>query len=81
MTNHEERRSDFKVREQVKNLLVVIRDFHATCHMVSVGQLEPSKAKAKAKSVEAKLNEMMKELLTRVAEIDAQADEDASDGA
>lgn len=71
MSSQEERRSDFTVREHVKSLLGLIREFHGTCHMVSVGQLEPSKAKAKAKIVEAKLSEMMTEILERIEEMEA----------
>ena len=77
MSNPEERRTDFAVREHVKSLLTLIRDFYTTCHMVSVGQLEPSKAKAKAKSVEAQLNDMMSEILTRLEEMEG---EDETDG-
>lgn len=55
----EERRSNLELRDQVQALLGLIREFHTTCHMVAVGQLEPSKAKAKAQTVERQLSEMM----------------------
>jgi gas vesicle protein len=54
-----ERRTNLELREQVKALLGLIREFYTTCHMVAVGQLEPSKAKAKAQTVERQLSEMM----------------------
>ena len=59
----EDRRSDTGVREQNQDLLALIREFYTTCHMVAVGQLEPSKAKAKAQVVEGKLNKMMASML------------------
>lgn len=63
-----DRRSDLTVREKIHELLVLIRDFYTTCHMVAVGQLEPSKAKAKAQVVERQLDEMMTEMLRRIEE-------------
>ena len=62
----QERRTDPGVREQIQQLLVLIREFYTTCHMVAVGQLEPSKAKAKAQDVERKLNMMMARMLERI---------------
>ena len=62
----EERRSDSGVREQIQTLLVLIREFYSTCHMVAVGQLEPAKAKAKAQEVEGKLNAMMLGMLEKL---------------
>ena len=59
----DERRSDGGLREKVQELLKLIREFYTTCHMVAVGQLEPSKAKAKAQVVERRLNLMMAEML------------------
>lgn len=59
----QERRSNFELREQVKSLLGLIREFYTTCHMVAVGQLEPSKAKAKAQTVERQLSEMMAKIV------------------
>ena len=64
----EDRRSDPVLRRQILELLGLIREFYTTCHMVAVGQLEPSKAKAKARSVEEKLRAMMSETLERLAE-------------
>lgn len=61
-----DRRNDLNVREQIHELLKLIREFYTTCHMVAVGQLEPSKAKAKAQVVERKLNDMMSHMLERV---------------
>jgi len=58
-----ERRTNDGVREKVAELLKLIREFYTTCHMVAVGQLEPSKAKAKAAVVERRLNQMMAEML------------------
>lgn len=75
MSNQEERRSDFTVREHVRTLLTLIREFYTTCHMVSVGQLEPAKAKAKAKSVEEQLTGMMNEILERLDEMESEDDE------
>ena len=69
---HEERRSNLELREQVKALLGLIREFYTTCHMVAVGQLEPSKAKAKAQTVERQLGEMMARI---VDSLDEGADE------
>ena len=40
--NGQERRSDRGVRQQIQELLVLIREFYNMCHMVAVGQLEPS---------------------------------------
>lgn len=77
--SQEERRSDFEVREHVRALLVLIRDFYTTCHMVSVGALEPSKAKAKAKSVEEQLSGMMAEMLERLEAMEAE-EQGGSDG-
>jgi len=62
-TSPEDRRSDTGVREQIQDLLSLIREFYTTCHMVAVGQLEPAKAKAKAQVVEGKLNAMMASML------------------
>lgn len=62
----EERRTDLDVREQIRQLLSLIREFYTTCHMVAVGQLEPSKAKAKAQDVEEKLNAMTARMLERI---------------
>ena len=59
----EDRRSNAGVRKQIHELLALIRDFYTTCHMVAVGQLEPSKAKAKAQVVEGQLNDMMASML------------------
>lgn len=61
-----DRRSDLTVRKQIQDLLTLIRDFYTTCHMVAVGQLEPSKAKAKAQTVERQLNAMMEHMLRQV---------------
>lgn len=61
-----DRRSDMTVRRQIQDLLDLIREFYTTCHMVAIGQLEPSKAKAKALVVETKLNEMTAQMLERV---------------
>lgn len=62
----EERRSDNTVRDGIHELLKLIREFYTTCHMVAVGQLEPSKAKAKAQVVERRLNTMMAEMLSKL---------------
>lgn len=59
----EERRTNPGLREQIQELLRLIREFYTTCHMVAVGQLEASKAKAKAQVVERRLNLMMAEML------------------
>lgn len=67
----EDRRSDLAVRRHIRQLLELIRDFYSTCHMVAVGQLSPAKAKARARDVEEKLNEIMKDMLDRVAEAEA----------
>ena len=61
-----ERRADDTIRDQIQELLKLIREFYTTCHMVAVGQLEPSKAKAKAQVVERKLNAMMAHMLDKV---------------
>lgn len=61
-----ERRADNSIREQIQELLKLIREFYTTCHMVAVGQLEPAKAKAKAQIVERKLNTMMGHMLERI---------------
>jgi hypothetical protein len=61
-----ERRADTGIREQIQELLKLIREFYTTCHMVAVGQLEPSKAKAKAQVVERRLNTMMADMLEKV---------------
>ena len=53
----------FDAREQVQELLELIREFHTTCHMVAVGQLEPSKAKAKAHGVEERVHELMTRMI------------------
>ena len=58
-----DRRSDVAVRRHIRQLLELIRDFYSTCHMVAVGQLSPAKAKARARDVEEKLNEIMKDML------------------
>lgn len=62
----DDRRSDMDVREKIQELLKLIREFYTTCHMVAVGQLEPSKAKAKAQVVERRLNLMMADMLKEV---------------
>lgn len=72
----EERRSDVVVRRHIKQLLELIRDFYSTCHMVAVGQLSPAKAKSKARDVEEKLNEMMKNMLERLEEQEAGQDQE-----
>ena len=58
-----ERRTDTDLRDKIQDLLKLIRDFYTTCHMVTVGQLEPSKAKAKAQLVERHLNQMMADIM------------------
>jgi hypothetical protein len=71
MTNEpisDERRVDLEGRERVGELLDLIRDFYTTCHMVAVGQLEPSKAKAKAQAIEERLDKMMQEMIARAEE-------------
>ena len=64
----EGRRSDMAVRRHIRQLLELIRDFYATCHMVAVGQLSPAKAKARARDVEEKVNEIMKDMLDGLEE-------------
>lgn len=59
----EERRANRTLRRQVHDLLALIREFYQTCHMVAVGQLEPSRAKAKARALEEKLQAMMGEMM------------------
>lgn len=71
----EERRANATLRRQVQDLLALIREFYTTCHMVAVGQLEPSRAKAKARVVEEKLQAMMAEML---AGLEADDDETGS---
>ena len=66
-----ERRTDVGVREQIQELLKLIRDFYTTCHMVAIGQLEPSKAKAKAQVVERRLNQMMADMIESIEGADA----------
>ena len=66
-----ERRTDAGVRARIQELLKLIRDFYTTCHMVAVGQLEPSKAKAKAQVVERRLNQMMADMIEALEEADA----------
>jgi hypothetical protein len=61
-----DRRRDPTLRQRVEDLLALIREFYTTCHMVAVGQLEASKAKAKAQEVEAKLNTMMADMIEQV---------------
>lgn len=61
-----DRRRDPTLRERVEDLLALIREFYTTCHFVAIGQLEPSKAKAKAQEVERKLNAMMVEMIDQV---------------
>ncbi len=61
-----ERRTDSGLRDKIQELLKLIREFYTTCHMVAVGQLEPSKAKAKAQVVERRLNQMMADMLEQI---------------
>ena len=61
-----DRRKSSSVRDDIQELLKLIREFYQTCHMVAVGQLEPSKAKAKAQVVERRLNLMMADMLEKV---------------
>jgi hypothetical protein len=68
----EERRANATLRRQIQDLLALIREFYTTCHMVAVGQLEPSRAKAKARVVEQKLQAMMAEMLK---ELDGEEDD------
>ena len=72
----EERRANPTLRRQVQDLLALIREFYQTCHMVAVGQLEPARAKAKARSLEEKLHAMMGEMLAEIDddEVDGSAD-------
>ena len=67
----EERRANKTLRRQVQDLLALIREFYQTCHMVAVGQLEPSRAKAKARALEEKLQAMMSEMLEGIEEGEA----------
>jgi len=77
---HEERRTNHDLRAQVMALLGLIREFYTTCHMVAVGQLEPSKAKAKAQTVERQLSEMMAEMVESLEQSEAeQSDAEGSD--
>ena len=64
-----ERRTDLDIRERIQELLKLIREFYTTCHMVAVGQLEPSKAKAQV--VEHRLNQMMADMLEKIEVADA----------
>ena len=64
----EERRVDLETRERIAEVLELIRDFYTTCHMVAVGQLEPSKAKAKAQAIEVRLSEIMEDMIERAEE-------------
>ena len=64
----EDRRNDPVLRRQILELLGLIREFYTTCHMVAVGQLEPSKAKSKARVVEERLRSMMADTLERLEE-------------
>ena len=66
----DERRADLSVRDKIQELLKLIREFYTTCHMVAVGQLEPSKAKAKAQVVERRLNQMMADMLEKIETAD-----------
>jgi len=61
-----DRRKSSSIRDDIQELLKLIREFYQTCHMVAVGQLEPSKAKAKAQVVERRLNLMMADMLEKV---------------
>ena len=61
-----DRRADTGVRGQIQELLKLIREFYAMCHIVADGQLDPDKAKARAQVVEGQLNTMMAELLESV---------------
>ena len=65
-----ERRSNPTLRKQVHELLGLIREFYQTCHMVAVGQLEPSRAKTKARSLEEKLRVMMGDMLADIEDSD-----------
>ncbi|MDA0328654.1 MAG: hypothetical protein O2958_06565 [Gemmatimonadetes bacterium] len=69
----DDRGADGGVREQIQELLKLIREFYSTCHMVAVGQLEPSKAKAKAQVVERRLNLMMADMLEQVEKSGSEA--------
>lgn len=69
----DDRRADGGVQEQIQELLKLIREFYSTCHMVAVGQLEPSKAKAKAQVVERRLNLMMADMLEQVEKSGSEA--------
>lgn len=71
-----DRREDVTVRRHIQQLLELIRDFYATCHMVAVGQLSAAKAKSKAREVEEKLSVMMQEMLERADAADAEAAEE-----
>jgi hypothetical protein len=62
-TGEEDRRADPALRTQVTELLGVIREFHHTCHMVALGQLEASRAKAKARVLEEKIQDLVSEML------------------
>ena len=62
----DERRADVDVRGQIQELLKLIREVYTMCHIVSVGELDPEKAKARAQVVEGQLNTMMAELLESV---------------
>ncbi len=58
-----ERRTNRALRLQVQELLTLIREFYHTCHMVAVGQLEPSRAKSKAHALEEQLQSLMADML------------------
>ena len=75
----EERRANPTLRRQVHDLLALIREFYQTCHMVAVGQLEPARAKSKARSLEEKLHVMMGEMLAEIDSDESDAGTSAAD--
>jgi hypothetical protein len=75
----EERRANPTLRRQVRDLLALIREFYQTCHMVAVGQLEPARAKAKARLLEEKLQVMMGQMLAEIDDEEADAGTGESD--
>ena len=53
-----DRRADKGVRGQIQELLKLIREFYAMCHIVADSRLDPDKAKARAQVVEGQLNSL-----------------------
>ena len=58
-----EQREDSLMRDAVSRLLVAIREFYATCHLLQSEQISPAEARLRTSMVEKDLNTLLAEVV------------------